>query len=228
MKLLTNGKTYNNVTGTLNDKVCTIYLDGNHDIELGDELMFTSDVGQLLVAYNKADYKVWKCTGNAVHINVDEEVEPTPYEPTIEEVRKETVKSLNEATEQTIYAGVDVKTSYGDEHFSLTANDQANIGNIFNAVVMGVQEYPYHADGKECVIYPKADIVSLYVAMQALITKLTTHGNLLKQYVNSCEDKDTVKAVTLATELTGKLAEQEIKVLASAKAQMDAMLAKLA
>lgn len=228
MKLLTNGKTYNNVTGTLNDKVCTIYLDGNHDIELGNELMFTSDVGQLLVAYNKADYKVWKCTGNAVHINVDEEVEPTPYEPTIEEVRKETVKSLNEATEQTIYAGVDVKTSYGDEHFSLTANDQANIGNIFNAVVMGVQEYPYHADGKECVIYPKADIVSLYVAMQTLITKLTTHGNLLKQYVNSCEDKDTVKAVTLATELTGKLAEQEIKVLASAKAQMDAILAKLA
>lgn len=228
MKLLTNGKTYNNVTGMLNDKVCTMYLNGNHDIELGDELMFTSDDGKLLVAYEKADYKVWKCTGNAVHINVDEEVEPTPYEPTIEEVRAEAIKSLNDTTEQTIYAGVDVKTSYGDEHFSLTANDQANIGNIFNAVVMGVEEFPYHADGKECVIYPKADIVSLYVAMQGLITKLTTHGNLLKQYVNSCEDKDAVKAVTLATELTDKLAEQEVKVLASAKAQMDAMLAKLA
>lgn len=228
MKLLTNGKTYNNVTGMLNDKVCTMYLSGNHDIELGNELMFTSDDDKLLVAYEKADYKVWKCTGNAVHINVDEEIEPTPYEPTIEEVREEAIKSLNDATEQTIYAGVDVKTSYGDEHFSLTANDQANIGNIFNAVVMGVEEYPYHADGKECVIYPKTDIVSLYVAMQTLITKLTTHGNLLKQYVNSCEDKDAVKAVTLATELTGKLAEQEVKVLASAKAQMDAMLAKLA
>ena len=93
---------------------------------------------------------------------------------------------------------------------------------------MGVEEFPYHADGKECVIYPKADIVSLYVNMQTLITKLTTHGNLLKQYVNSCEDKNAVKTVTLATELTGKLAEQEVKVLASAKAQMDAMLAKLA
>lgn len=228
MKLLTNGKTYNNITGMLNDKVCTMYLNGNHDIELGDELMFTSDDGKLLVAYEKADYKVWKCTGNAVHINVDEEVEPTPYEPTIEEVRAEAIKSLNDATEQTIYAGVDVKTSYGDEHFSLTANDQANIGNIFNAVVMGVEEYPYHADGKECVIYPKADIVSLYVAMQTLITKLTTHCNLLRQFANSCEDKDAVKAITLATELTGKLAEQEVKVLASAKAQMDAMLAKLA
>lgn len=228
MKLLTNGKTYNNVTGMLNDKVCTMYLNGNHDIELGDELMFTSDDDKLLVAYEKADYKVWKCTGNAVHINVDEEVEPTPYEPTIEEVRAEAIKSLNDTTEQTIYAGVDVKTSYGDEHFSLTANDQANIGNIFNAVVMGVEEFPYHADGKECVIYPKADIVSLYVAMQTLITKLTTHCNLLRQFANSCEDKETVKAITLATKLTGKLAEQEVKVLASAKAQMDAMLAKLA
>ena len=155
MKLRTNGKTYNNVTGMLNDKVCTMYLNGNHDIELGDELMFTSDDDKLLVAYEKADYKVWKCTGNAVHINVDEEVEPTPYEPTIEEVRAEAIKSLNDTTEQTIYAGVDVKTSYGDEHFSLTANDQANIGNIFNAVVMGVEEFPYHADGKECVIYQR-------------------------------------------------------------------------
>lgn len=228
MKLLTNGKTYNNVTGMLNDKVCTIYLNGNHNIELGNELMFTSNDDKLLVTYKKVDYKVWKCTGNAVHINVDEEVEPIPYEPTIEEVRAEAIKSLNDATEQTIYAGIDVKTSYGDEHFSLTANDQANIGNIFNAVVMGVEEFPYHADGKECVIYPKADIVSLYVSMQTLITKLTTHCNLLRQFANSCEDKDAVKAVTLATELTGKLAEQEIKVLASAKAQMDAMLAKLA
>ncbi len=228
MKLLTNGKTYNNVTGMLNDKVCTMYLSGNHDIELGNELMFTSDDDKLLVTYEKADYKVWKCIGNAVHINVDEEVEPTPYEPTIEEVREEAIKSLNSTTEQTIYAGVDVKTSYGDEHFSLTANDQANIGNIFNAVVMGVQEFPYHADGKECVIYPKADIVSLYVSMQTLITKLTTHCNLLRQFANSCEDKDAVKAITLATELTGKLAEQEIKVLASAKAQMEAILAKLA
>ena len=226
MKLLTNGKTYNNVTGMLNSKVCTIYLDGNHDIELGDELMFTSDVGQLLVAYEKADYKVWKCTGNAVHINVEEE--PEPAEPTIEEVREGVVRSINDSVEQTITAGIDVTTSYGAEHFALTANDQANIGNIFNAVVMGVTEYPYHADGKECVVYTKADIVNIYVTMQTLITKLTTHGNLLKQYVNACEDKDTVKAVTLATELTGELAEQETKVLTSAKTQMDAILAKLA
>lgn len=225
MKLLTNGKEYNNVCGMLNSENCTIYLDHEHDIELGEELKFTSDTGFHLVTYNKADYKIWKCEGKAVHINKNEE---KPYEPTLEEVQTSKIGEINTAVEQTITAGVDVDTSYGTEHFALTANDQANIGNIFNAVVMGVEEFPYHADGKECVIYPKADIVSLYVSMQTLITKLTTHGNLLKQYVNSCEDKDTVKAITLATELTGELAEQETKVLASAKAQMDAVLAKLA
>ena len=227
MKLLTNGKTYNNVTGTLNDKVCTIYLDGNHDIELGNELMFTSDDDKLLVAYEKADYKVWKCTGNAVHINVDEEVEPTPYEPTIEEIREEVVKSLNSATEQTIYAGVDVKTSYGDEHFSLTANDQANIGNIFNAVVMGVEEYPYHADGKEFVIYPKTDIVSLYVAMEQKITALTTKCNLLKKWVNESKDKETIRSIILNTQLPSKYQEQYESILSSASAQIEAILTKL-
>lgn len=225
MKLITNGKTYENVTGIINMDSSYIYLDHEHDIELGEDIVFTSDADKVVSKIVGANYKVWECNGKVIHWDVNE---PYVYVPTLEEVRSNAVSQLNSSVEQTIYAGVDVKTSYGDEHFSLTANDQANIGNIFNAVVMGVEEFPYHADGKECVIYPKADIVSLYVSMQTLITKLTTHGNLLKQYVNSCEDKDAVKAVTLATELTGKLAEQEVKVLASAKAQMDAMLAKLA
>lgn len=225
MKLITNGKTYENVTGIINMDSSYIYLDHEHDIELGEDIVFTSDADEVVSKIVGANYKVWECNDKVIHWDVNE---PYVYVPTLEEVRSNVVSQLNSSVEQTIYAGVDVKTSYGDEHFSLTANDQANIGNIFNAVVMGVEEFPYHADGKECVIYPKADIVSLYVSMQTLITKLTTHGNLLKQYVNSCEDKDAVKAVTLTTELTGKLAEQEIKVLASAKAQMDAMLAKLA
>lgn len=225
MKLITNKKTYENVEGIINSERCYITLDKVHDIELGDTIRFVTDIDEELCTLKKEDYKVWECVGNTVHW--DKEEAPAPYEPTIEELRGQTINSLNNSVEQTIYAGVDVKTSYGDEHFSLTANDQANIGNIFNAVVMGVEEFPYHADGKECVIYPKADIVNIYVQMQTLITKLTTHCNLLRQFANSCEDKDTVKAITLATELTGELAEQEVKVLTSAKAQMDAMLAKL-
>lgn len=224
MKLITNGKTYENVTGIINMDSSYIYLDHEHDIELGEDIVFTSDADEVVSKIVGANYKVWECNDKVIHWDVNE---PYVYVPTLEEVRSNVVSQLNSSVEQTIYAGVDVKTSYGDEHFSLTANDQANIGNIFNAVIMGVEEFPYHADGKECVIYQKADIVSLYVAMQTLITKLTTHCNLLRQFANSCEDKDTVKAITLATELTGKLAEQEVKVLASAKAQMDAMLAKL-
>lgn len=228
MILITNGNTYENVTGMINGQSATVYLDHEHDIELGDEIRFNAEEGYELCTLAKADYKVWKCTGNAIHWNIEEEVEPTPYEPTIEEVREEVVKSLNEATEQTIYAGVDVTTTYGDEHFSLTANDQANIGNMFNAVIIGATEFPYHADSKECVVYPKADIVAIYVAMETLVTKLTTHCNLLRQFANSCEDKDTVKAITLATELEGDYATQEVTVLTAAKTQMEAILAKLA
>lgn len=226
MKLITNGKTYENVTGIVNSASCYIYLDHEHDIELGENIVFTSDDGDIGATLNKSDYKVWECVDNAVHWDVNEA--PAPYEPTIDEVREQTINSLNEITEQTIYAGVDVTTTYGDEHFSLTANDQANIGNMFNAVIIGATEFPYHADGKECAVYPKADIVNIYVQMQTLITKLTTHCNLLRQFANSCEDKDTVKAITLATELEGDYAEQEVTVLTAAKTQMDAILVKLA
>lgn len=225
MKLIANGKTYENVTGIINMDSSYIYLDHEHDIELGDELTFTSDADIVISKIVKENYKVWECNGKVIHWDVNE---PYVYVPTLEEVQNNVISQLNSSVEQTITAGVDVETAYGKEHFALTANDQANIGNMFNAVVIGATEFPYHADGKECVVYPATDIVNIYVAMQTAVTKLTTHGNLLKQFVMASEDKDAIKDVTLATELTGELAEQEVKVLTSAKTQMDAIIAKMA
>lgn len=224
MKLITNGKTYENVTGIINMDSSYIYLDHEHDIELGEDIVFTSDVNKVISKIVGSDYKVWECNGKVIHWDVNE---PYVYVPTLEEVQNNVISQINTSVEQTITAGVDVETSYGTEHFSLTANDQSNIGNMFNAVVIGATEFPYHSDGQECVVYPATDIVNLYVAMQTAVTKLTTHGNLLKQYVMSLEDKDAIKDITLATELTGSFAEQETKVLASAKAQMDAIIAKM-
>lgn len=225
MKLITNKKTYKNVEGIINSERCYITLDKVHDIELGDTIRFVTDIDEELCTLKKEDYKIWECVGNTVHW--DKEEAPAPYEPTIEELRSQTITFLNNSVEQTIYAGVDVKTSYGDEHFSLTANDQANIGNIFNAVVMGVEEFPYHADGKECVIYPKADIVSLYVAMEQKITALTTKCNLLKKWVNECKDKETIRSIILNTQLPSKYQKQYESILSSASAQIDAILTKL-
>lgn len=110
-------------------------------------------------------------------------------EPTAEELaeikeslRTEKLKEVSADCEKAIYAGVDV--IFADEsqkHFSLQPNDQTNIDGVFNAIVLGATEYPYHADGEPCKMYSAADIVSLYVASKGYITKQTTYNNALRQ-----------------------------------------------
>ena len=99
-----------------------------------------------------------------------------------ESLRTEKLKEVSADCEKAIYAGVDV--IFADEsqkHFSLQPNDQTNIDGVFNAIVLGATEYPYHADGEPCKMYSAANIVSLYVASKGYITKQTTYNNALRQ-----------------------------------------------
>ena len=99
-----------------------------------------------------------------------------------ESLRTEKLKEVSADCEKAIYAGIDV--IFADEsqkHFSLQPNDQTNIDGVFNAIVLGATEYPYHADGEPCKMYSAADIVSLYVASKSYITKQTTYNNALRQ-----------------------------------------------
>ena len=98
-------------------------------------------------------------------------------------LRTAKLNELRNICNNAIVAGVDVTTSNsGDttEHFSLDSYDQNNITNMFYSVMAGVEEYPYHADGKECTTYTKADIVAIYVAAQSMITYHTTYNNMLR------------------------------------------------
>ena len=99
-----------------------------------------------------------------------------------EALRSKKLQEVSDSCEKTICAGIDVTFTDGSqEHFSLETSDQTNIDGVFNAVVMGATEYPYHADGEPCKMYSAADIVSLYVASKGYITKQTTYNNALRQ-----------------------------------------------
>ena len=92
------------------------------------------------------------------------------------------------------------------EHFSLDSYDQNNITNMFYSVMAGVEEYPYHADGKECTTYSKSDIVAIYVAAQSTITYHTTYNNMLRVLVNRTNDVETLAGITYGMELPQDLA----------------------
>jgi len=140
-------------------------------------------------------------------------------------------KKLNElsaACEDAISSGVDVTLSDGTtEHFSLEDTDQTNIESIFNAVVLGATEYPYHADDGACKMYAAVDIVSIYVAAKTLVTYHTTYFNAMKQWVNRLETAEEVQAIKYGDELPEDLATSMNEIIANAQVQMNAILAKL-
>lgn len=129
-----------------------------------------------------------------------------------------------------IEQGIDVTTSNSGnttEHFSLDSYSQNNITNMFYSVMAGVEEYPYHADGKECTTYSKEDIVAIYVAAQSAITYHTTYNNMLRALVNRTNDVETLAAVTYGMELPDDLNTSMQSNIVAAQTQIQKILATL-
>lgn len=129
-----------------------------------------------------------------------------------------------------IEAGVDVSTSNSGnttEHFSLDSYDQNNITNMFYSVMAGVEEYPYHADGKKCTTYSKSDIVAIYVAAQSMITYHTTYNNMLRVLVNRTTDINDLAGIVYGMELPEDLNTLMQSNIAAAQAQIQKILVTL-
>lgn len=151
-------------------------------------------------------------------------------EETITLLQTGKLNELRNVCNNAIEAGVDVTTSNsGDttEHFSLDSYDQNNITNMFYSVMAGVEEYPYHADGKECTTYTKADIVAIYVAAQSMITYHTTYNNMLRVLVKRTNDAETLAGITYGMELPQDLAAMMQENIITAQAQIQKILVTL-
>lgn len=144
--------------------------------------------------------------------------------PALAEAKK---AEVNAACQALIYNGLDVELSGGVQHFALTPNDQTNIDSMFSAVTLGATQYPYHADGAVCVMYPAADIMALYVAYKSFVTQQTTYCNFLRAWIDRETDPETLAAIAYGSPLPADLAAQMQQILQAAQAEIQAVVAKL-
>ena len=114
---------------------------------------------------------------------------------------------IREACQAAIYAGVDVETGNGVEHFSLAAHDQQNLQSINSIIAAGASKYPYHADGKECVMYRARELKNIIAAANKHITYNTTYCNMLKIWIARETDYETLKGIKYGVPLPADLAE---------------------
>lgn len=138
-------------------------------------------------------------------------------------IRQEKIQQMSEECSKTIQKGV----QYNGKIYSLTSNDQINIDSMFNAVLAGAKEYPYHADGESCCNMKAEDILNLYVLYKKTVTYYTTYYNQLKMYIDTLTDRKDVEKVFFGQELTGVFQEQLEDMMISADAQMQNIIAKL-
>ena len=143
------------------------------------------------------------------------------------EVREAKLSQLAIACNSMIDAGTEVTMPDGtSESFTYSLADQANVSEMFTAVMAGATGYAYHENDGNCKMYTAQDIIAIYSTLSGYKTAQLTYHNQLKQYVKSLDDEDTIRSVTYGQELTGEYLATYNQLLAEAKAQMEAVLAK--
>lgn len=139
------------------------------------------------------------------------------------------IQNIKQACEEYIFAGADVMYKDGTtEHFSYNLVDQSNISEMFTAILSGASEFPYHADGDICKIYTKEQIISIYGTLSMFKAEATTYHNSLKAQIKAMDNINDVRSVVFhETELKGEYLKNYTEMMASAKEQLEAVLAKV-
>lgn len=152
----------------------------------------------------KNKYKVWECEEVQFHYRgevTQEEIEsdfdywyakvkevpdPSGVEGlSLEDARKAKYQEIASACEQTIYAGVDVSTSSGVEHFSLTEKDQLNLFGKKMQLLAGEEKLEYHEDGHPCKYFSAEDMQNIVNKAMFYVSYYTTYCNALNMWIKS-------------------------------------------
>lgn len=131
---------------------------------------------------------------------------------------------ISAASQAAIYAGMDVETTQGTEHFSLTDKDQINLTTAKNEIDKGASVYLYHTDDTLCRIFTADEINAIAQAGIAHKIYHTTYCNHLFEWIRRA-DAAELAGITYGAELPEDLAAhmQEILTQAGAVAETEAV-----
>lgn len=124
------------------------------------------------------------------------------------------LQELSNQCQKAITNGIE----YNGEHFSYTLTDQNNISNTFQLAMSTGLSVPYHADGQDCRLYSKEEIMNIYFSQETNVTHHTTYYNQLKQYVLTLTTEEEVNAVEYGQELTGAYLDTYNEIMEQASA----------
>ena len=117
----------------------------------------------------------------------------------LQKTKEDKITEIANACATAITNGIDVE----GHHYSYALTDQNNLYNAMNLAIQTGLEVPYHADGENCRLFTKEELVAIYVAAETNATSEITYNNQMKQYINTLTDINDVNAITHGIPLTG-------------------------
>lgn len=126
----------------------------------------------------------------------------------LSDISTKKLREVNAACEEAISKGVSVDTTYGNEHFSLATHDQQNLSTIKMIIAGGAPGYPYHADGKACVMYSAADLDKIVSTATVYVTYQTTYCNMLREWIRRESDPNVIEGIYYGCDLPADLQQR--------------------
>lgn len=146
----------------------------------------------------------------------------------VQEEMSKKEEELSNACNSIISSGTVVTLSdLSIKQFSYSIEDQANVSEMFNAVLMGASSYPYHANGESCMMYSAIDIMAIYSTLSSLKTAQITYFNQLRQYLRTLTTVPAVRTVSYGQQLEGIYLETYTTLLTQAAAEMEKVIARV-
>ena len=156
------------------------------------------------------DLKTTVSTQTVQIANIESQINPEPIDPStlsLEGAKEYQLNVVNTECTNTIYNGIDVETSVGTEHFSLTEVDQININVLYAQCLAGVASVPYHADGTICREFSAAEMITLGKKALEYVIYCTTLCNHMRAWINRSETVEEVITIHFGSQLPADLLE---------------------
>ena len=149
---------------------------------------------------------------------------------TAEEYKKYLTDEFGARGQQEIFDGVDVELTDGTvARFTYNFEDQLNLLSALYTVML-VQDLttliPYHSHHEPCRLYPAADIVKIYMGLQANSIQKQTRVNMLNNWIRSLNDKQEMLKIKYDSELPQSYQEQYQNIITSAAALITSIKAR--
>lgn len=166
---------------------------------------FAQSIGAVILPEN-AQIGDKYINGELIPVNRETISESVPFtEIDIETLRKTKLTEINSACTSAIHLGIDVETTQGTEHFSLTENDQINLSSVYQQARAGYPAVLYHADGKLCRMFSADEITAIMTAATMHKTYHTTYCNHLHIWINRCDSVDELQGIFYGSALPDDL-----------------------